>query len=211
MSVPDYYLGRMSVEEYLRSEETSPIRREFVNGEVFAMTGSTLRHNAICTNLLTAIRPHLKGGPCRAFIEAVKVRIDATNCFYYPDLSVSCTPTDMTDVYIKTPVLIVEVLSPSTAPIDKREKLVSYLQIPTLNEYVLVHQDKRIVTVHRRDANGQWGTPVTIAGKGDLELHSMPGEPLIISLDDVYEGADWGEAPEGGYQVREAELEYAWY
>lgn len=85
MAAPEHHLGFMSEKEYLKTEETSPIRREFVNGQIFAMTGTTLRHNLICHNLQRSLWGHQQGGPCKTFVESVKVKIAATRSFYYPD------------------------------------------------------------------------------------------------------------------------------
>src|SRR5437868_14877821 len=110
MAIPKYQLY-MSVEEYLAFEETASLRHEFVDGQVFAMVGTTLRHNIISANLQSILQTHLRGSSCRAFISDVKVRVEATNSFYYPDIMVSCKPLDTSGTVITEPVLLVEVLS----------------------------------------------------------------------------------------------------
>jgi Uma2 family endonuclease len=125
MSVPGN-VAHMSVDEYLSSEEHASVRREYVDGRVFAMTGVTKRHNIIAGNIYSILRAHVRGSQCRAYISDVKVRVEAANSFYYPDVMVSCEPFDHKSVFTSTPRLIVEVLSRSTAAIDRREKVLAY-------------------------------------------------------------------------------------
>lgn len=190
----------MNVEEYLTFEKSASVRHEYVDGQVFAMVGTTLRHNIISSNLQTILQTHLRGGSCRAFMSDVKVRVAATNSFYYPDVLVSCTPIDTNETVITDPVLIVEVLSNSTAATDKREKLVAYLKIQTLKEYLIVYQSKKRVEIYRRGLDGNWKIPEVIEFPNTLELQaqsalhveSLP-KPLVIALDAIYEGVDWEE------------------
>lgn len=183
----------MNVEEYLTFEKSASVRHEFVDGQVFAMVGTTLRHNIISSNLQTILQTHLRGGSCRAFMSDVKVRVAATNSFYYPDVLVSCTPIDTNETVITDPVLIVEVLSNSTAATDKREKLVAYLKIQTLKEYLIVYQSKKRVEVYRRGLDGNWKIPEVIEFPNTLDVESLP-KPLVIALDAIYEGVDWEES-----------------
>jgi Uma2 family endonuclease len=200
----------MTVDEYLAFEETSEVRHEYIDGQIFTLVRTTLRHDLITNNLISILHSHLKGGRCRVFSSNVKLRIDAINRFYYPDLLVSCVPVDVTSVYVKTPVLVVEVLSPSTAAIDKREKLVAYRQVESLQEYVIVHQSKRRVEIYRKSTDGHWLTAEQIVEKGLLALNSLPGASLSIDLDDIYDGIPWGEEKsEEPWQVREAAEEYS--
>jgi len=124
----------MSVEEYLKFDESSSIKHEYVAGEVFAMSGPNLRHNLISLNLARAFFNHLQGGPCQAFAAEIKVRlrIETREFFYYPDVVVACGPLNMEERYLHNPRLIVEVLSPSTESIDRREKALNYQRIASL-------------------------------------------------------------------------------
>ena len=131
---------RMTVEEYLSFEEKSQTKHEYVDGFVFAMTGASARHNIISGNVFSLLRAHVKGSQCRAFIMDMKARVEISNCFYYPDVIVSCGKLNDEAVVAPDPVLIVEVLSPSTASVDRREKLLAYQQVPSLREYMVVHQ-----------------------------------------------------------------------
>ena len=180
----------LSVEEYLELEEQSVNRHEYVGGLVYAMTGSTRRHNAISLNLAAACHRHLaRGSPCQAFINDVKVRlvVNQKDIFYYPDVMVACDPSeakDMEKVWVKEPKLIVEVLSPSTQSIDRREKLQNYSQIDTLEEYVLVAQRTPEVTFYRRDSD--WEPVVVRSPEGVAEFQSIS---LFLPMTRLYADA----------------------
>lgn len=197
----------VSVEEYLASEEHSSIRREYVDGRLFAMTGSTMKHNILSGNLFALLHSRLKGGPCKVFIEALKVRVEATNSFYYPDVMVACSAYSDKAVFTNKPVLLVEVLSPSTSKIDRREKLIAYKQIPSLKEYLIVHQRKRCVEIYRRDESGDWSICLLATGK-TFEICSVPGDPMEVSMDDLYADEDGEGASTPA--VREDEADYNW-
>src|SRR5262249_31741428 len=119
----------LTPEEYLKAECQSPLRHEYVDGQIFAMTGTTAAHNIIYGDLFAELHSHLGRGPCTVFMSDMKVRIDAANCFYYPDIMVTCQKLDGSAIFSTEPVFIAEVLSPSTEQIDRREKLLAYRQI----------------------------------------------------------------------------------
>lgn len=133
---PDQRL--MSVDEYLQFDLQATTKHECVAGRVYAMSGPTLRHNLITRNLVIALSRHLNGGPCRAFFSDIKVhlRINKAEIFYYPDVVVACGALEIAERELREPKLIVEVLSPSTESIDRREKAFNYQQIPSMEEYV---------------------------------------------------------------------------
>ena len=176
----------MTVAEYLESEKNGTVRHEFLDGEVYAMSGASKRHNLVSINLLTQLRERLRGGPCQVFIVDVKVFVEALNFFYYPDIVVGCDPEDNDDYLVKRPVLVVEVESPSTATIDRREKLMAYRKIESLREYLLLSQDSISAEVHRRDDNGEWWSE-QIAADQELRLQSVA---LNMALSTLYEGVD---------------------
>ena len=180
----------MSVEEYLRFEEKSMRRHEYVDGHVFAMTGASNRHNAIIGNLYFAIRGQLDAerSGCRIYFTDVKVRVEANNSFYYPDLLISCGLYEPNSFFAEKPVLIAEVLSPSTASIDRREKLLAYKQVESLKEYMIVFQRQRKVQVHRRLASANWETLEYLAGQ--IELNAIELHPISILLDDIYKNSE---------------------
>jgi Uma2 family endonuclease len=142
----------LTVEEYLKGEELSDIRHEYIGGRVYAMPGVTIAHNRICVNLVTALQNHVKDGPCEVFVEAVKAHLRSIGLeiFYYPDVMVACDQRDTHDLFREYPKLIIEVLSEATAGSNRFEKFHHYIQIETLEEHVLVAQDKFEVIVYRR-------------------------------------------------------------
>ena len=129
----------MSPEEYLAWEVQQPIRYEYINGQIFAMTGGTLPHNPIALNLAAMLKTHLRGKGCKVFIADAKVGVSQQGPFYYPDVMVTCDSRDQTArQVIYHPCLIVEVLSPATERIDQGKKFRNYRRIDTLREYVLI-------------------------------------------------------------------------
>jgi Uma2 family endonuclease len=177
--------SRLSVEDYLAFEEKSTERHEYVAGEIFAMAGPTLRHNVISLNLATAFHAHLRGGTCRAFINDVKCRIqvsDDDEVLYYPDVMVACGKLALDEHYLWEPKLVIEVLSPSTEMIDRREKALNYRRIGQLEEYVLVAQRTRHVAIYRRSTGWQ---PQHLSSLEDTaEFHSIR---LSLPLTQIYE------------------------
>ena len=173
--------------EYLAYEHESKTKHEFVNGEAFAMAGASEDHNLIAGTLFSRFRFHLRGKPCRVFMSDMKLTIAvANNATYYPDVMVVCDRTD-NDAYVKQkPCLIIEVLSPSTAMLDRREKLFNYQKLESLQEYVLVSQSELKVELYRKDQDGGW--LVQCLGAGDsLHLQSID---LAIALSEIYEDVE---------------------
>lgn len=164
----------MSPQEYLDWEELQPIKYEYINGEVFAMAGGTIPHNAIAVNLTTALRNHTKGGPCRVYMADAKVGISEKGPFHYPDVMVTCDQRDKkARKVIYHPCLIAEVLSPSTERYDRGQKFQQYRRISSLREYLLISAEQMTVECFRLNDRGIW------------ELHSYAdGEELhLTSLD----------------------------
>ena len=178
----------ISPEDYLAAEETSPTRHEYRDGEVFAMTGGTLNHNAIINRLSFALTAHLDGSGCHVFTESVKTRVEATNAYYYPDVVVTCDDRDRPSnaQSIHHPCLIIEVLSPSTARFDRTEKFADYRTIPTLTDYVLVSTDRQQVQVFHRDDNAQWQLQ-TAPPADTIHLISVD---CAIAIADIYKNTD---------------------
>ncbi|MCE1183675.1 MAG: Uma2 family endonuclease [Rhodocyclales bacterium] len=142
---------------YLAWEAAQAERHEYPAGEVFAMVGVRQEHNLATLNLAMALRQALKGSPCRVFVESVKTRVEAADCFFYPDLAVTCDARDRaTPDYISHPSLVVEVLSESTAAFDRGHKFAAYRKLPSLQEYALVDIPTRRVEIFRRNAEQQW-------------------------------------------------------
>ncbi|KMO30600.1 hypothetical protein VP06_21255 [Methylobacterium aquaticum] len=143
---------RMSVDEYLAWSETNPGRYELVQGEVYAMTPERVLHAEIKAAVYVTLRRSTRMTPssCRAMPDGMTVRIDARTA-YEPDALVYCGPRlDPDSVEVPNPIIVVEVLSPSTRRIDASEKLIGYFQVPSIHHYLMVDPDRRMVVHHRR-------------------------------------------------------------
>ena len=174
---------KISVEDYLAGEEISPVRYEYVYGEVYAMAGTSDKHNLITGNIYVALSIHLRDSPCDAFFTDIKVRV-SPQVYYYPDILVSCEQNPENSYFRNNPILIVEVLSPSTQEIDRREKLLFYQQMPSVQEYVVVEQEKMHVEIHRRQPDGHWIT-YYFNQDADEEVEFQSVE-LTMTLGEIY-------------------------
>ena len=173
------------VEDYLEGETLTDIKHEYLDGEVVAMGGASARHGLVAGAFYGALLPHARRKGCQLFIADMKVRVEHADqtYFYYPDLLLACDPQDREPYYRRRPCLVVEVLSPSTERIDRREKLFAYQAIPSLREYLLVDPDKRSVEIYR------FGDPVRYetCTEGAFRLDCLDAE---ITLDEVYFDAE---------------------
>ena len=146
----------ISPQEYLEGELLSEDRHEYVDGRVYAMAGASDDHNRIAGDLHAELRTHLRGQRCEPFIGDMKVRIPPhfADIYYYPDVVVCCAPSDAARYYREQPAIIIEVLSEGTEHTDRREKMLAYRQIPSVQIYVLIEQQRIAATVLRRGENG---------------------------------------------------------
>jgi Uma2 family endonuclease len=190
MGLPQKAIATFTPEEYLALEQASDTKHEYLDGVIYAwqgpvaMTGASVRHNAICLNISTALRSHLRGTGCRVYMTDVKLRVAARNAFFYPDVLVTCSDKDRAaELILEEPTLVFEVSSDSTGAFDRGEKFDAYKQIPTLREYVIVSGGGRRVEVFSRDANWQ---PVIEATSGAVRLASIDA---TLSLETIYEAA----------------------
>ena len=145
--------------EYLALEAASGIRHEFLDGEIYAMAGGTIEHGALAANAIGELRGALRGRPCRVLTADVRIRVLATGLGTYPDVSVVCgsierDPEDANTVV--NPVAIIEVPSDSTEAYDRGEKFAHYRRIPSLQDYLLVSQDERLIEHYRRNDDDSW-------------------------------------------------------
>jgi Uma2 family endonuclease len=172
----------ISVEDYLAGERIAEVKHEYVAGAVYAMVGVSDRHETIAGNLYIALRNAMRGGPCQVFFGGVKVRIRIASDerFYYPDIMVACDPSDRDPYYRNRPLLLMEILSPSTERIDRAEKAEAYRRIDSLREYLLITQDQRRVEIQRRE--NEW-MPEVIEASGKVRLVSLD---LDLDLDILY-------------------------
>ncbi|MDD2725017.1 MAG: Uma2 family endonuclease [Methylovulum sp.] len=178
-------ISYLSEADYLAMEMTSQERHEYVDGAIFAMTGASRAHNQIGINLVSFLHTQVKDTRCRVYMSDVKLKIAHKKTYYYPDVMLGCSQNE-TDAYAVTePCLIIEVLSPATALIDKREKLIAYQNISSVQEYCLVAQDKYRVEKYTRHQNSQ-GWFLDHYGKEDrVPFVCVDCE---ISVRDIYSG-----------------------
>jgi len=175
----------IEVEDYLAGEQLSPVRHEYVAGQVFAMAGASETHNRISLNLAFHLRAAARGTPCGVFIGDMKVHVSAHNAFYYPDVLLGCAPEDKAPFHKTAPCLIAEVLSPATELTDRREKLIAYRALPALRYYLLIAQERRLVELYSRDESGAWRHQL-FEEHGEIRLDCPPLQPCL-TLADLYE------------------------
>jgi Uma2 family endonuclease len=157
--------------DYLLWEAEQTEKHEYLNGEVFAMAGAADGHITVSGNLYMALRQHLTGTPCRTYMADMLVNVEAANNYFYPDVVVTCSARDLKDPLVKSePKLLIEVLSPSTESYDRGIKFTAYRRLPSLQEYVMIDIQSRIVDCYRLGADGLWvlhpfgrGETVTLA------------------------------------------------
>ena len=175
----------LSVADYLQFEAESTVKHEYRAGDVYAMAGATDAHNTIALNLAVMLRNHVRGNGCRVYMSDMKARIERSNCFYYPDLLVTCDPRDQeTATYKHFPKLIVEVLSPSTEAFDRGDKFADYQTLESLEEYVLISTSRQRVDCFRRSPEGVWTLQFYLPSAAVLPLRSVG---LEVQLSDLYE------------------------
>ena len=180
----------ISVAEYLESEQDSPVRHEYVDGQIYATAGASDRHNRIALNLASRLNAHLDDGPCEVFIADIKVMVDLA-VYYYPDVVVTCDPPGG-DPYVRTqPHLIIEVASPSTERIDRHEKLFVCQHVPTLQEYVLVLQERMQVEVYRRQREGEWTREICTQPEDHVHFASVA---FTLRVSEIYRNVRWSES-----------------
>jgi len=175
---------RFTPEEYFAWEERQLERHEYIDGEVYAMSGGTQNHSDIAGNFLTLLKSHLRGGGCKTFNSDLRIKIFESDKYVYPDLSVTCDDRDKsTPQYITHPCSIVEVLSPSTEAYDRGNKFKLYRKNPSLRDYVLVDANKTAIDLYRKDELGNWNIINYEAGDA-IELKSIN---LTFQIEQVYE------------------------
>lgn len=183
IATPDY--SHQTPDEYLQLEATSDIKHEYRHGEVYAMAGTSDSHNTIAINLVTLIRSHLRGSDCRVYFADVKARLEECNCYYYPDLMVTCDGRDTeTATYKRHPKLIIEVLSDSTEAFDRGDKFIDYQTLDSLQEYVLISTKQQRVDCYRRTEQQLWLFQFYAPGQNTFHLASID---LEATLSDLYE------------------------
>lgn len=180
---------KISVEEYIQLERESDTRYEYHDGDIYALAGGTLNHGKLCGNIYAELRSKLKeaGADCKAFTGEIKLCIEKKNAYVYPDSMVVCGAIETSnddENSVTNPVLIVEVLSKSTADYDRGDKFYLYRQLPALQEYVLIEQDKPVVEIYyKKEHSDLWRITRYEGLDKTISLRSLQVE---ISMSDLY-------------------------
>ncbi len=173
----------ISEEDYLSGELVSEVRHEYVGGQVYAMAGASKNHERIAGNIYRKLGNHLENSPCEPFGSDMKVKTSAGS-FRYPDCMVVCNDESGSDYHTESPVILVEVLSRSTRKTDEKDKLVEYMNMPTLQEYVIIEQDVVDITVYRKSE--EWRSQHYFLGE-DIHFLSID---LTLLVEDLYHRVD---------------------
>ncbi len=176
---------KISVADYLEDEKISRVKHEYIDGEVYAMAGTSKSHNRIIGNLIEKLKPHLRGSDCEPFFVDIKVRVAKLNRFYYPDLVIVCEEDAENEYYAVKPKIIVEVLSPSTKLTDRREKMFAYKEIESLQEYVMIEQNRMYAEIYRRRETGDLWDWIEFDQSEDIEFASVD---FKMPMTEIYEG-----------------------
>ena len=169
----------ISPEEYLQGELLSDIKHQLIDGEVYAMSGASANHNLLAGNIFSELKIRLKGAHCQPFIADMKLRVG--DDFFYPDVMVVCGEDRENEYYKKSPVIIVEVLSKTTRKFDQTLKRLRCQTIPTLEEYVLIEQDKGEIQLFSRQHN--WQSFYYYLGD-EITFQSLD---ITVSVEDIYD------------------------
>ena len=180
MALPAIEHG-MTLQGFLGWEAEQSGKHEFWRGEVFAMTGARQGHVVVALNVASALKTHLRGTPCRAYISDMQLAVDQADAVFYPDVFVSCDPTDLAaDRILRHPKVIIEVLSESTAGFDRGEKFAACRRIASLQEYVLIDPVEQSIEIFRRTPEDEWLLATRDAERGlvlrSLDFEASPAE-----------------------------------
>ena len=189
---------RMTEAEYLLFERESDIKHEFLNGRVYAMAGASWEHNQIFTATLASLYAQLRGKNCTANPSDQRVKVMQTSFIAYPDISVVCgEPRFAGDEYetITNPIVIIEILSDSTEGYDRGVKFQNFRNFPTLQDYILISQDKARIEGYTRQDNGKWLLTDTI---GLNSVHKIASIECVLKLKEIYERIIFPENNDNG-------------
>ena len=195
VAMPQRVARYITEEEYREMEANSEVKHEYFDGEIFSMAGGTNKHAVLGGNVYAALHNQLRGKSCRPVGSDQMVKIEATNLSTYADIAVYCKDARFEgkgDQALLTPVVLVEVLSPSTANYDRGEKFDHYKQMPSLCDYIIVWQDcVRVEHYHRLD-NGDWLLHSATTREESIELQSVEA---VLPLGEIYEDVDVPSGP----------------
>lgn len=172
---------------YLERERIATIKSEYINGEIYAMAGASEAHNLIVTNTIATLHGLLKGRGCRIYSNDMRVKVPATLLYTYPDVVIVCGRRLFDDSHQDTlinPVILMEVLSPSTEAYDRGEKFAHYRRLESLQEYILIAQDKMRVEQYVRQTDGSWNLRIAEEPFGRITLEAIEGS---LEVHDLYD------------------------
>ncbi len=178
---------QLTAAEYLIWERQQDTRHEYINGAIHAMVGASRAHNLICANLLAALHRQLRGRPCEVYANDMRVKVNQTGMYTYPDVVAVCGQPVFEDHAVDTllnPLVIIEVLSASTEMYDRGAKFLHYRTVPTMQDYLLVAQHECRIEHYQRQAHQQWLLTEYVQCTAVIELNTL-GCRLL--LQDVYE------------------------
>jgi len=178
----------ISPEDYLQAERVAAEKHEYYRGEVFAMSGASLNHNDIFSNVFGELAAALNGSNCKPYGSDLRIHIPANTLYTYPDISVICGKTETTDDKLDTvtnPAVIIEILSATTRNYDRGNKFALYRQIPTLKEYILIDSENISVEQFSKTADVSW---ILTEYKNINSSFTIPALQLSLSLASIYKG-----------------------
>lgn len=178
----NYAQSFVSEDDYLQGELIADTKHEYLDGDVYAMAGASENHNLLALNIASELRNKLKGTPCRTFMAEMKVK--AEDAFFYPDVMVVCERDDASEYYKNSPVIVVEVLSKGTRKFDQTLKRKRYQALPSLEEYVLIEQDKGEIEIFRR--RDGWQASYHYLGD-EIHFYSID---VTVAVEDIYYQVD---------------------
>ena len=181
---------RMTAGEYLALERRAETRSEYVDGEMFTMAGASRRHNLIVTNIVRELSAQLRERPCDVYANDMRVKVSETGLYTYPDVVLACGEIRFEDDHQDTllnPILLIEVLSPSTQGYDRFQKFSHYRRLPSLQEYLLIAQNQHRVEHYRRQSENQWLLSETAES---VESVTMASIGCRLTISDIYEKVD---------------------
>ncbi len=186
-------IPKLSVEEYIKHERESDVKYEYHDGEIYALAGGTINHGMLCGNVFGELRTKLKEikSDCKPFTSEIKVSIEKRNSYVYPDAMVICGPLETSKNEVNSvtnPILIVEVLSKSTAEYDRGDKFHLYRQSSSFKEYVLIEQNRYVVDVHFKSENSDLWQITRYEGLD--QIVSLQSIGVEISMKDLYQDVD---------------------
>lgn len=177
----------LSTTDYLHGERQVPEKHEYIQGQIYAMAGASREHNQLVFNLAGLLHAQLRAKPCSAFVADMRVRTRPNEAYFYPDLAVVCGELQFEDAQSDTllnPSVIIEVLSPSTEGYDRGAKFAHYRRLDSLQEYLLVAQDRLSIECYRRAPQGQWLLSEFNEWQQEIQLPSLG---CVLRMQDVYE------------------------